>query len=208
LCYFGFLNESKGGEALIRALALVPNAKLLMIGGQVGSSDPTNAAYLAHVKSLISNLQLSERVLWTDFTPPEIVTANFRAADLCVLPYRDGASYRRGTLMAALAHGCAIVTTTDDRRRTTEEKSSTISGQRSAVRLPQLRDGENCLLVPPDDPRALADAILRAMASAQLRAKIGAGARELAQHFTWDTIAQQHLELYRRMVNRTLIIRD
>ena len=69
------------------------------------------------------------------------------------------------------------------------------------VRLPALRDGENCLLVPPDDPRALADAIQRAAASSELRAKIGAGARELAQYFTWDKIAQQHLELYRRIAN-------
>jgi glycosyltransferase involved in cell wall biosynthesis len=191
LCYFGFLNESKGGEALIRALALVPHAKLLMIGGQVGASDPTNRAYLAHIQSLISTLQLSDRVIWTDYTPPEIVTANFRAVDLCVLPYRDGASYRRGTLMAALAHGIPIVTTA-------------VASRQSPVasKLPQLSDGENCLLVPPDDPRALANAIQRAIASPDLRAKIGAGARELAQHFTWEKIARQHLELYQRLVAR------
>jgi glycosyltransferase involved in cell wall biosynthesis len=188
LCYFGFLNESKGGETLIRALALIPNAKLLMIGGKVGASDPTNAAYLARVKSLIANLQLTDRVLWTDYTPPEIVTANFYASDVCILPYRDGASYRRGTLMAALAHGCAIVTTQ------VQGSKFKVTGQ-----LPPLRDGENCLLVPPDDPRALAEAIQRAMASPELRAKIGAGARALAQHFTWDRIAEQHLELYRRI---------
>lgn len=194
LCYFGFLNESKGGETLIRALALVPNAKLLMIGGQVGASDPTNATYLARVQSLISNLHLTHRVLWTDFTPPEIVSANFYASDVCVLPYRDGASYRRGTLMAALAHGCAIVTTA------VSGQPSVVVGQRSSVRLPELRNGENCLLVPPDDPRALADAIQRAMASADLRAKIGAGARALAQHFTWDKIARQHVELYEQVI--------
>jgi glycosyltransferase involved in cell wall biosynthesis len=56
-------------------------------------------------------------------------------------------------------------------------------------------------LVPPDDPRALADAIQRAMASPELRAQIGAGARQLAQHFTWDKIARQHLELYRRIAS-------
>lgn len=190
LCYFGFLNESKGGETLIRALALVPNAKLLMIGGQVGASDPTNRAYLAHIQSLISNLQLSDRVLWTEYTPPEIVTANFYASDVCVLPYRDGASYRRGTLMAALAHGMPIVTTQVKREKA---KGKSI--------LPELDDAENCLLVPPDDPRALADAIQRAIASPELRAKIGAGARALAQHFTWDKIAQRHLELYRRIAN-------
>jgi glycosyltransferase involved in cell wall biosynthesis len=63
-----------------------------------------------------------------------------------------------------------------------------------------LRDGENCLLVPPADPRALADAIQRAIASPDLRAQIGAGARELAQHFTWDKIAQQHLEFYQQIL--------
>jgi glycosyltransferase involved in cell wall biosynthesis len=191
LCYFGFLNERKGGETLIRALARVPNAKLVMIGGQIGASDPTNAAYFAKVKSLISDLELTDRVVWTDYTPPEVVTANFRASDLCVMPYREGASYRHGTLMAALAHGVAIVTT--------EVKS-----QKSKVKslLPTLRDAENCLLVTPDDPRALADAIQRALASPELCAKIGAGARELAQHFTWDKIAQQHLELYQRIANR------
>jgi polysaccharide biosynthesis protein PslF len=188
LCYFGFLNASKGGEDLMRALARVPNAKLLMIGGQVGASDPTDVAYLAQVKSLIAELGLTERVLWTDFTPDEIVTANFLASDVCVLPYRDGASYRRGTLMAALAHGCPIVTTTPR-----------IVGAKHASPLPKLSDGENCLLVSPDNPDVLADAIRRAMASPELRAKIGTGARELAQHFTWDKIARQHLDLYARL---------
>ena len=190
LCYFGFLNESKGGETLVRALAQIQDAKLLMIGGQVGASDLTNAAYLAKVKTLIAELGLTDRVLWTDYTPPEIVTANFLASDICVLPYRDGASYRRGTLMAALAHGMTIVTTTP---RDVEA--------RHASPLPPLRDDANCLLVPPDDPTALASAIQRAAATPELRARISVGARELAQHFSWDKIARQHLELYERMAS-------
>jgi len=200
LCYFGFLNESKGGETLVRALAQVPNAKLLMIGGQVGASDATNAAYLEKVRGLISKLGLIERVIWTDYTPPEIVTANFLASDICVLPYRDGASYRRGTLMAALAHGLAVVTTTP--RFPGVIHPGTAHQGRGESPLPQLCDGENCLLVPPDDPTVLALAILRAAASPELRAKIGAGARKIAQRFTWDKIAQQHLELYQRVANR------
>jgi len=199
LCYFGFLNESKGGETLIRALALIPNAKLLMIGGKVGASDPTNAIYLSRIESLISDLHLTDRVLWTDYTPPEIVTANFYASDVCVLPYRDGASYRRGTLMAALAHGCAIVTTVGRRQEAGGRRREAGGSQQ----LPPLRDGENCLLVPPDDPRALAEVIQRAIASPELRAKIGAGARALAQHFTWDKIVSQHIELYQRIANQS-----
>jgi glycosyltransferase involved in cell wall biosynthesis len=115
LAYFGFLNESKGGETLIRALAEVAAhgvpASLLMIGGQVGSSDPTNVAYLRTVEALITELGLDDQVMWTGYTPADEVSANLLAADICVLPYRDGASFRRGSFMAALAHGCAIVST-------------------------------------------------------------------------------------------------
>jgi glycosyltransferase involved in cell wall biosynthesis len=197
LCHFGFVNVRKGCDTLLRALANIPKAKLLMIGGQTGASDPTNVVYLKQIQALIAELGLSERVFWTGFTTPEIVTANFLASDLCVLPYREGASYQHGTLMAALAHGTPVVTTvTADEGLLRETKDD---GQRTKSELPRLVDGENCLLVRPDDPAALAQAIQRAVESPELRAHIGEGARSLAQHFTWDKIVQQHLALYRRM---------
>jgi glycosyltransferase involved in cell wall biosynthesis len=105
------------------------------------------------------------------------------------MPYRDGASYRHGTLMAALAHGMPIVTTVASRQ--SPVASST---------LPQLCNGENCLMVEPNNPRALADAIHRAVVLPELRNRIGAGARELAQYFTWDKIAQKHLALYQQLL--------
>jgi glycosyltransferase involved in cell wall biosynthesis len=187
LSYFGFLNDSKGGETLIRALAEIPEAKLLMIGGQVGASDPTNVAYLAQVKNLIADLGLNSRVQWTDYTPQEQVSAHFLASDICVLPYRDGASFRRGSFMAALAQGMPIVTTT----------SRTGTGVRTS--LPKLVDGENVLLVPPDEPRALAEAIAHLAAEPDLYVRLRHGARELASFFTWEKIAAQHLELYERL---------
>jgi glycosyltransferase involved in cell wall biosynthesis len=197
LSYFGFLNDSKGGEILIRALAQIPHVRLLMIGGQVGASDATNVLYLARVKNLIAELGLDSRVLWTDYAPPEEVSASLLASDICVLPYRDGASFRRGSFMAALAHGLPIVTTL-------APQSPLPSSERARVRvelpLPTLCDGENVLRVPPDDPRALAEAITRLIADSDLRARLNRGALELAQNFTWDKIATQHLALYDQLV--------
>ncbi len=208
LSYFGFLNDSKGGETLIRALAEIPDAKLLMIGGQVGASDPTNAAYLARVKNLIAALGLTSRVLWTDYAPQAEVSAHFLASDLCVLPYRDGASYRRGSFMAALAHSLPIVTTSPSSPVPPSPPPEVVQsgegegGWRLWVRPPALRDGENVLLVPPEDPSALAEAIRHLASSADLRVCLSHGARELAQCFTWDKIAGQHLELYKSLIVR------
>ncbi len=186
LCYFGFLNDSKGGETLIRTLAELvrrgQSVRLLMIGGQVGDSDPTNVAYLQHVRALMVDLGVSERVLWSGYTGTQEVSANFAAADICMLPYRDGASYRRGSFMAALAHGLPIISTTP------------------RVALESLADGENIRLVPPDNHTAAADAAESLMASPETRSRLRQGALELAGRFSWEGIAVQTTQLYAELL--------
>jgi glycosyltransferase involved in cell wall biosynthesis len=196
LSYFGFLNESKGGETLMRALDGVVKkgyrARLLMVGGKWGFSDPTNVAYAQRVEALIDELDLSERVMWTDYTPPEEVSANLLASDICVLPYRDGASFRRGSFMAALVHGLPIVTTYCARL----PKSGRLRKSMVSPRLPSLRDGENVLLAPPGDAAALAEAIARLADTPELRQRLEQGAKELSKAFGWDSIAEKTLEVY------------
>jgi glycosyltransferase involved in cell wall biosynthesis len=185
LGYFGFLNESKGGEGLIRALGLLVErgtpTHLWMIGGRVGSSDPTNQAYAQRVENLIAELGLGDWVHWTGYTCPEEVSAALLATDMCVLPYRDGVSFRRGTLHACLVHGRAIVTT------------------RPQVPLPEVRDGDTMLLVEPRDPDGLAEAVMRLAADPVLRTRLEAGATALAAEFTWERIARQTVAFFRRL---------
>ena len=186
LCYFGFLNESKGGEELMLALARLTEAgipaHLLMIGGQVGASDPTNHAYLLRVQALVDQHGLSDRVRWTGYTAAAEVSANFFASDIALLPYRDGASFRRGSLMAAIAHSMPVIST------------------EPMVTIPELRDGENISLVPVRSPEALAEAVTRLWQQPAQLGKLSQGARTLAGQFTWDAIADRHLEIYRELV--------
>lgn len=190
LAYFGFLNPGKGGETLIRALAGLARAgrpaHLLMVGGTVGSSDPTNQAYLARIEALIGELGLDDRVHWTGFTSAEEVSANLLAADCAVLPYREGASLRHGSLMAALAHGLPIVST----------QLPTVVRE-AAGHFPILQDGASALLVPPDDPAQVAEAVTRLMADQALRSRLAQAALDLSREFRWEAIAQRHLEAYR-----------
>ncbi|HDQ73690.1 MAG TPA: glycosyltransferase [Chloroflexi bacterium] len=185
LGYFGFLNASKGGEVLIQSLGLLVDqgvpAQLLMVGGRVGSSDPSNRAYLEQVMALIDRLGLADRVHWTGYTRPADVSAGLLATDVCVLPYRDGVSFRRGTLHACLAHGRAIVTT------------------RPAVALEEVRDGENMLLAPPGDPAGLASCVRRLVENPALRTRLEVGARAVAADFTWERIARKTAAIFGRL---------
>ncbi len=177
LGHFGFLNETKGSLELIEALALLVNqgvpTHLLMIGGRVGSSDPTNREYAEKVRRLIADLSLTERVHWTGYTSPAEISAALLATDVCVLPYRDGVSFRRGTLLACLAHGRAVITT------------------RPTVPLPEIQDGSNVLLIEPRDPEGLARAAAQLSTDPDLQARLQRGARTLAAEFSWETIARR-----------------
>jgi len=192
LGYFGFLNAGKGGETLVRAVDQLVHdgrpAHLLMVGGKIGSSDPTNQAYLAHIEGLIEELGLSDRVQWTGFTGNAEVSANLLAADCAVLPYREGATLRHGSLMAALAHGLPIVSTE------TPPELRDVGGI-----FPAIVDGSNAVLVPPEDPARLADAVTRVMTDSALRARLGQQSLALSHDFEWDAIAEQHLDAYRRL---------
>jgi len=180
--YFGFLNERKGGEELIETLALlvargVP-AHLLLVGGRVGSSDPTNSAYAERVDRLIAARGLEGRVHRTGFVPPPEVSAALMAVDVCVLPYREGVSLRHGSLHACLAHARPIVTS------------------QPQVAAPEFRDGETMLLAPARDPGALASAVERLARDPALRRRLGMAAGALAQEFTWERIAARTAEFY------------
>jgi glycosyltransferase involved in cell wall biosynthesis len=129
--------------------------------------------------------------LWTGFSSAAEVSAHLLAADIGVLPYRDGASFRRGSFMALLAHGLPIVSTVP---AGSGDARSLDSG------VPRLQDGENVRLVPPDDPAALAQAIADLAASPEVRQRLAAGARALAATFAWEGIAKRHLEVYQKLL--------
>ena len=63
------------------------------------------------------------------------------------------------------------------------------------------RDGECALLVPPNDPGALASSIVRALDDAALRARLGAaGRRRVLRRFTWRATAEATVDVYREVI--------
>jgi glycosyltransferase involved in cell wall biosynthesis len=51
-------------------------------------------------------------------------------------------------------------------------------------------DGETGFLVPPRDPKALADRLLRLLSDEALRNRMGRAARRrIKEHYTWERVA-------------------
>jgi glycosyltransferase involved in cell wall biosynthesis len=185
LGYFGFVNPSKGADSLIRLLADCPeNTHLVFIGGQTGASDAgTNQAFLNQIKRQVFELGLTQRVHWSGFLPDAQVSTYLHACDIMVMPYRDGISLRRGTLMAILAHGRPLISTESDRE------------------VPALKHGENCWLVPRGNQQSLLWAVGFLRENAGIRQKLSRGATQLSDQFTWDKIAQQTLDFYQKIID-------
>jgi glycosyltransferase involved in cell wall biosynthesis len=186
LCFFGFLNDSKGAVELVQALKVLREggmpASLMMIGGAVSSSNASNQSYYDLVKRTISELMLEDDVLWTGYVTNDEVSAAFKSSDVCVLPFADGASFRRGSLMAALTHGVSIVST------------------HPQVAIPEIVHRGNMMLVPPDSVDALVRAVREVVAEPGLRQRLETGAEQLSHLFDWDGIADRTLALYRQVL--------
>lgn len=184
--FFGFVNRSKGVDTLAHAVRILmerykKNTHILFIGGQTGTSDATNIEQADTVQSLIGGLGIAKQAHWTGFVESELVSANLMACDVVALPYKDGVSLRRGTLMAALAHGCPIVTTYP------------------ALSDPDLEDGYAMRMIPPDDPQRLAEVLYELSRDETQRTKLSEHALALADRFTWDHIARQTIAFFEQI---------
>ncbi|HEX2988813.1 MAG TPA: glycosyltransferase family 4 protein [Chloroflexota bacterium] len=185
--YFGFMNDTKGVEFLVQALGLLLGRgvplKLLVVGGETGDTDPTNRSYSQRVHRLIQSRHMEDRVYWTGFVSAQQVSAALLSSDICALPFRDGASVRRGSLLAAILHGLPVVTTFPEKPE------------------PLLVDGENLAMVERDSPKALADTIESLWSDPGARQRLSDGAAMLAGNFTWQKIAARHVEMYETLLN-------
>jgi glycosyltransferase involved in cell wall biosynthesis len=198
--YFGFLNPSKGVPTLLEAIGQLAahdperQVRLAMIGAETGVSNPTDLSQARTVHDAIEHEHLAERIVRTGYLLPPDLSATLLACDAIALPFLDGASARRGTLMAALAHSLPIVSTLPAR-------SSPVAGA-AAVWLgagpgaAAARDDEAILLVPPDDATALAAALARLRDDVALRSRLAAGAQAVAARISWPALAEETLRIY------------
>jgi glycosyltransferase involved in cell wall biosynthesis len=172
--FVGRLHRQKGVDTLVTAVRRLPSDTMLTLVGD----GPERRA----IERQAREMGIAERVRITGFVPHADVPALLAAADVVVLPSR----YEElGTaLVEAMAAGRPIVATA-------------VGGIPEVV-----RDGVGGLLVPADDPAALAAAIGRILADPALAARLAAGARERAAGYDWDRLAERTAAVYETVLGR------
>ena len=63
-----------------------------------------------------------------------------------------------------------------------------------------IEDGRNGILVPPQDPQSMAEAILKVLSDAELRRKLGEEAKKRSENFSRDRMISEYEKLFTRML--------
>jgi glycosyltransferase involved in cell wall biosynthesis len=163
LLYVGRLDERKGVDTAIRALAHLPASTSLDVDG------PGNDDQRRGLEALAAELGVTERLRFATSARSELA-ARYRAADILVFPSKWEEPFGLVPI-EAMACGTAVVAT---RRGGSAEF---------------LRDGENCLAFPAGDPVALARAVTRLTTDEGLRRRLTQGGARTARELTADRFA-------------------
>jgi len=171
VAYAGHLYPWKGVDVLLEALALVPNARGLIVGGHAKEPD------LGRLQALAQQLEISDRVTFTGMVEPARVPELLRSASVLALPNPASAISTRFTsplkLFEYLAAGRAIV----------------------ASDLPSIReilhDGVDALLVAPGDANDLADALRRLLGDPAFATQLARAAFDAAPEYSWERRAER-----------------
>lgn len=175
VAFFGYLLPNKGLQTLLQALPkLSERTKLLVIGDSYAAND----RYPIQLQEVARQLGIAGRVRWMGKVDAQSIGSLLSAADCAALPYDEGASLKRSTLLAALAVNLPAVTT--------------LGPEVDGV----MKNGENLLLVGPRDSGALADALMRLESEPGLGPSLTAAAAPILDSVDWNRIVDLHVGLY------------
>jgi len=164
--------EKKGFDILLRALSLLP-AGLHWRFVHIGGGD-----LLKNLQALASELGIAGKIVWHGSLSQTEVLQHYRTSDIFALACRITADGDRDGLPNVIveASSQALVCISTD-----------ISG------IPELlTDGENGLVVPPENPQALAVALEEVIRDPALRQRLGQAAeRKVRGHFDHQTSIHQ-----------------
>jgi glycosyltransferase involved in cell wall biosynthesis/GT2 family glycosyltransferase len=173
--YAGRLAAYKGVDVLLEAVAGLPEATLVVAG-----AGPEETA----LRRRADQPDLAGRVRFAGSLSDGDLDDFYRSVDVLAVPSRTTDTWVEQfgrVAVEAMAHGTPVV------------------GSDSGA-LPDVVGGAG-LLVPPDDPTALRQALARLLDDAVLRAQCRATGYERARECEWPAVADRYLCMYQRALH-------
>lgn len=133
---------------------------------------------LSRLESLVHELGLQSQVMFAGRLDRDAMAALYRQADVMLNPSLT--DNMPNSVLEALASGVPVV-------------STDVGGVKHL-----LSDGDTGLLVPPGRPQAMADAVLRLLASPELRERLVVNGLRAVRRYTWVQVAPLLLSVYRQ----------
>lgn len=175
ILFVGRLARDKEIDVLIRAMACGCarfGAHLLL----VGRGDDRE-----RLEDIVAELDLGSCVHFLGFVPEEDLPALYRAVDLFAIA--STCEVQSLPTLQALATKLPVVAV-------------------NAMALPELvHDGVNGFLVPPDDPQAMAEAMIRILGDADLRSRMGQASLEIVEPHSETHTFDQYEALYHKLID-------
>ena len=187
LLTWGLLGPGKGIEWAVRALARLRDLDprpTYTIAGQTHPKviEHEGERYRSGLQRLTHLLDMAQLVRFRGgYLDRATLSGLVRSADVVILPYDSREQVTSGVLVEAVAAGIPVVATTFPH----------------AVEL--LADGPG-LLVPHQDPAALAAAVRRILTEPGLAAELTGRGRSMTEAARWPVVAQRYAELARGLV--------
>lgn len=181
ILFVGRLIPLKGTSILIKALRIIhlddSSIQLFIVG---------EGPEQIFLEKLASDLEVLPSVRFLGNLPRNELGMYYKNASVFVLPsitYKDQSEGLGVVLLEAMASGAPVI--------------GTDTGGIPDI----IKDGINGLLVPPGDPYALADAIIRIIENPDLTNQFReAGLKTVHERFSWEKISDQFIEIYQELL--------
>ena len=178
ILFLGVLHPKKGPDILLKAMPSViseiPDSELVIVGDGVMRRE---------LEELSRKYEVKGHVKFVGFVDENLKPLYYKAADVFCLPSIITSESFGIVNLEAMACGVPVV-------------ASKIGGIPDVV-----KNGKTGLLVPPRDPKALAEAIICLLQDENVRRKMGRNARKKAENYSWKRIAEKYERVYEELIS-------
>ena len=191
LLTFGLLSPNKGIENVIKALPAILSKHSNVVYMISGVTHPhvlrhEGDKYRLYLQKLAKDLGVEANVIFRNrFVSPQELVEVIGAADIYITPYKHKGQVVSGTLAYALSAGKAIIST-------------------PYLHATELLDDGRGVLVPFDDPQAIATKTIELLDNGTARHAMRKRAYLYTRDMVWNRVAQRYMGSFERVYNERL----